>query len=1057
MRRLILGLIFVLAGAVGAQAQSTTVSGQVTDAGGQAWNNGTFTATFVPNPQFPVGPYTWTGGTLNTVISGSLSGTGSYSVSIPSNTAISPQGSQWQFQFVPNATSSPFTGAKTTITGATQTLNATPPDISINLTNPPGPFTTAYADDEITPPIPQGAEYFNTTSLLTRVWNGSAWNNQGFGSGGGGTITGSGTANRVAKFSTATNIVNSTITDNGATVTINNANGLISPTFNSPSTGTDNTAGIFNLGVADRISFRDPSNTITTFIQSATANINIPTGAFDLTGAPGVVGLFFGNGASGGIAASGLFRLLTTDSICWRNNAATADVCFAKNASDVFTSQAPISLLGSTSGSATLSVTATGGTLNLGSTNATVTAAGALTVTSCTGCTGAGTALSAITAATASNTIANGNNPQTWNWAQTTDAQDAMLFGETSAATGGTLTGGLANQAQVAVTTASNSTATPLEVVQGSITNTVATPLFQLETTWNNAGLVGEAILLNVTNTASAAGSRLLDLQVGGVSTFNVDKAGTTTLGNTVQNFVTTASTIYQGGQDVSANAVLGSATSRGADETGAGGATSAGGSVTIRGGNNAATNAASQGGSVEIIPGQSTGATQGLQGLLAISESYVKGGGTSTLWNLQCLVGTSAFTINDCGASPNTVLGVALAVNANTVLIHTIGSQTPINASAAVTVGDTVCAGVTAGQVTDSGGTAPCTVGFTVGTVLAVSGTWNLPISGNVTATTTLPIIQLARTQAVGTANGVAFSGITSGTNTTATMTVGVGALLNLNNNAAASLPALTMLGTLFTGGTGTTTFPFWYINPGNNTAPTTWNTAGTIIGVNAPSGFGGNFLDFRVNGGTNLLSVSNNGALTSVQAIAGLNLSAAAGGNIFFTGRSSIVSPADGILRFSNSAGTSFTRLDFGGTTNAFVALSSSGTALSQTLADGTNGGSFSANTYLTATNCAGVGTAASPSVVTCTAAAAGAFSCATNASAATCTINTTAVTANSEIFVVEVADEGARLGVTCNTSPTATPAVLLASKVAATSFTINMPTITTNPACFDYHIIN
>jgi hypothetical protein len=45
-----------------------------------------------------------------------------------------------------------------------------------------------------------------------------------------------------------------------------------------------------------------------------------------------------------------------------------------------------VALEGSTSGSALLSVTSTGGTLNLGSTNATVTTAGALTVTSCSGC-----------------------------------------------------------------------------------------------------------------------------------------------------------------------------------------------------------------------------------------------------------------------------------------------------------------------------------------------------------------------------------------------------------------------------------------------------------------------------------------------------------------------------------------------------------------------------------------------------------------------------------------------------------------------------------------------
>jgi hypothetical protein len=110
-----------------------------------------------------------------------------------------------------------------------------------------------------------------------------------------------------------------------------------------------------------------------------------------------------------------------------------------------------------------------------------------------------------------------------------------------------------------------------------------------------------------------------------------------------------------------------------------------------------------------------------------------------------------------------------------------------------------------------------------------------------------------------------------------------------------------------------------------------------------------------------------------------------------------------------------------------------------------------------YKTTTNCAAVGTAASPSLVACSAASSGAFSCATNASAATCVISTTAVTANSRIFVQESAAEGTNLSVTCNTAPTVTPAILLASKSAATSFTINMPTITVNPACFVYWIVN
>lgn len=50
--------------------------------------------------------------------------------------------------------------------------------------------------------------------------------------------------------------------------------------------------------------------------------------------------------------------------------------------------------------------------------------------------------------------------------------------------------------------------------------------IYNLTDVWNAAGTAFAAIKMNVTNTASAAASKLLDLQIGGVSLFNVDKTG---------------------------------------------------------------------------------------------------------------------------------------------------------------------------------------------------------------------------------------------------------------------------------------------------------------------------------------------------------------------------------------------------------------------------------------------------------------------------------------------------------------------------------------------------
>jgi hypothetical protein len=56
-------------------------------------------------------------------------------------------------------------------------------------------------------------------------------------------------------------------------------------------------------------------------------------------------------------------------------------------------------------------------------------------------------------------------------------------------------------------------------------------PLSDLTATWNAAGTTFTAIKMNVTDTASASGSLLIDLQVGAASRFKVTKAGELTLG----------------------------------------------------------------------------------------------------------------------------------------------------------------------------------------------------------------------------------------------------------------------------------------------------------------------------------------------------------------------------------------------------------------------------------------------------------------------------------------------------------------------------------------------
>jgi hypothetical protein len=68
-----------------------------------------------------------------------------------------------------------------------------------------------------------------------------------------------------------------------------------------------------------------------------------------------------------------------------------------------------------------------------------------------------------------------------------------------------------------------------LTITGGTLTGATSYPVLNLSQAWNNAATVFTGLKLNITNTASAAGSLLMDLQVGGLSQFSVGASGTVT------------------------------------------------------------------------------------------------------------------------------------------------------------------------------------------------------------------------------------------------------------------------------------------------------------------------------------------------------------------------------------------------------------------------------------------------------------------------------------------------------------------------------------------------
>jgi len=159
---------------------------------------------------------------------------------------------------------------------------------------------------------------------------------------------------------------------------------------------------------------------------------------------------------------------------------------------------------------------------------------------------------------------------------------------------------------------------------------------------------------------------------------------------------------------------------------------------------------------------------------------------------------------------------------------------------------------------------------GGSTGTVNSVSVTTANGVSATVATPTTTPALTFTLGAITPTSvNGLTLTaapvGLTiAGGTTSKTLTVldtGTAALLGIAQtfsaanifsvNGAASTPGLTLNGSIFTGGTSTSTKPLCLIEPAGTTS-NGWSTNGTMLGVNAPSGFSGDVLRACLNGDT-------------------------------------------------------------------------------------------------------------------------------------------------------------------------------------------------------------
>lgn len=167
-------------------------------------------------------------------------------------------------------------------------------------------------------------------------------------------------------------------------------------------------------------------------------------------------------------------------------------------------------------------------------------------------------------------------------------------------------------------------------------------------------------------------------------------------------------------------------------------------------------------------------------------------------------------------------------------------------------------------------------------GTTLAYSGAGGIssPILTSTVAIGTAPLVVTSTTvvanlnvsllggatfAAPGTIGGTTAAAATFTTATVTTLTAS--GVISTSLSPAVSQSAVLVSGAPQTAGSGTTNFPLVYINDGS--APSTFNAAGTVLGINAPSGFAGSMLDFHVNGGGLTTRIGYNGIITTIGAI--------------------------------------------------------------------------------------------------------------------------------------------------------------------------------------------
>jgi hypothetical protein len=507
-----------------------------------------------------------------------------------------------------------------------------------------------------------------------------------------------------------------------------------------------------------------------------------------------------------------------------------------------------------------------------------------------------------------------------------------------------------------------------------SLTGSASASFVDLAGTWNTTG-TPTAIKLNVTDTASNAASLLMDLQVGGVTRFNVTKAG----GVNIRSIDPTLRLGYLNENQLYMDIgtfVVGSLHKLGFSSSSIGvTAANIDTILTRRGAANLRLGAADAAGSATVTitiatPGVVTWSGHGLStgtpvifsttgalptGITAGTTYYVIAVDTNTFRIATSLANALAGTaVNTSGSQSGTHTGQRGAID------QMLSVQSVVAGTTNFPGADFVISG-SQGTGTGAGGSivfqvAPAGSSGTAQNALAAALTINSARQAEFNnGSTSAPGITFSGATSTGifeTGAGVQFS--SSGTNV-----FGVRNEVRVNGSVAfgfsSGTPSATGLDVLLNrdaantlalrNGTNAQTFNVYntFTASDNFERLRIFAQSGGSVIIGTQKGTAGGTaraLELQTDG-TTRITIAANGAVTlpsiSVGSVTGSGfLQAGSTNGILWQNRSWMSSPSDGVITFYNNANTDFGRLQFGGTTSSFPALKRSTTSLQARLAD-------------------------------------------------------------------------------------------------------------------------